>query len=227
MRDAGFLKADITEGQFFILGGQIAYVAEVGETFKAPNGEYDARLRVIYSNGTQSNLLRRSLQRALYKDEAGRRITDPSAGPLFADESEDGDLASGTIYVLRSKSDNPVVAANPDVLHKIGVTGGDVERRVANARLDPTFLMADVEIVATYKLSNISRVKLENLIHRIFDPARLDIELRDRFGNPIVPREWFLVPVFVIDEAVERIKDGTITDYRYDPKTASLIRAAN
>ena len=227
VRDAGFLKADITEGQFFILGGQIAYVAEVGETFKAPNGEYDARLRVIYSNGTQSNLLRRSLQRALYKDEAGRRITDPSAGPLFADESEDGDLASGTIYVLRSKSDNPVVAANPDVLHKIGVTGGDVERRVANARLDPTFLMADVEIVATYKLSNISRVKLENLIHRIFDPARLDVELRDRFGNPIVPREWFLVPVFVIDEAVERIKDGTITDYRYDPKTASLIRAAN
>ena len=221
------MKADITEGQFFILGGQIAYVAEVGETFKAPNGEYDARLRVIYSNGTQSNLLRRSLQRALYKDEAGRRITDPSAGPLFADESEDGDLASGTIYVLRSKSDNPVVAANPDVLHKIGVTGGDVERRVANARLDPTFLMADVEIVATYKLSNISRVKLENLIHRIFDPARLDVELRDRFGNPIVPREWFLVPVFVIDEAVERIKDGTITDYRYDPKTASLIRAAN
>ena len=99
VRDAGFLKADITEGQFFILGGQIAYVAEVGETFKAPNGEFDARLRVIYSNGTQSNLLRRSLQRALYKDEAGRRITDPSAGPLFAGESEDGDLARGALCV--------------------------------------------------------------------------------------------------------------------------------
>lgn len=87
VKDAGFLKADITKGQFFILGGQIAYVAEVGDTFKAPNGEYDARLRVIYSNGTQSNLLRRSLQRALYKDEAGRRITDPAAGPLFLPEN--------------------------------------------------------------------------------------------------------------------------------------------
>jgi hypothetical protein len=225
VRDAGFLKADITEGQFFILGGQIAYVAEVGEMFKAPNGEYDARLRVIYSNGTQSNLLRRSLQRALYKDEAGRRITEPSAGPLFACEGEDGDLASGTIYVLRTKSDNPAVAANRDVLHKIGVTGGDVVKRIANAKLDPTFLLADVEIVATYKLSNINRTKLENIIHRIFDPARLNIEITDRFGNPVVPREWFLVPVFVIDEAVERIKDGTITDYTYDPKSARLVRS--
>jgi hypothetical protein len=224
VRDAGFLKADITEGQLFILGGQIAYVAEVGETFKAPNGEYDARLRVIYSNGTQSNLLRRSLQRALYKDEAGRRITDPSAGPLFGGESDDDDLASGTIYVLRSKSDNPTVAAHRDVLHKIGVTGGDVGKRIVNARLDPTFLLADVEVVVTYKLSNINRTKLENIIHRIFDPARLDIEIKDRFGNPIVPREWFLVPVFVIDEAVEWIKNGTITEYVYDPKTARLVR---
>lgn len=224
VKDAGFLKADITAGQFFILGGQIAYVAEVGDTFKAPNGEFDARLRVIYSNGTQSNLLRRSLQRALYKDEAGRRITDPVAGPLFAGESEDDDLPSGTIYVLRSKSDNPVVAQHRDVLHKIGVTGNKVETRIANAKLDPTFLMADVEIVATYKLSNINRTKLENIIHRIFDPARLDIEIKDRFGTLIIPREWFLVPVFVIDEAVERIKNGTITDYQYNPKVARLIR---
>lgn len=224
VRDAGFLKADITEGQFFILGGQIVYVADVGETFKAPNGEQDARLRVIYSNGTQSNLLRRSLQRALYKDEAGRRITDPSAGPLFAGESEDGDLASGTIYVLRSKSDNPIVSANREVLHKIGVTGGDVAKRIVNAKLDPTFLLADVEIIATYKLSNINRTKLENLIHRILDPARLEIEIKDRFGHPVTPREWFLVPLFVVDEAIERIKDGTITGFQYDPKSASLVK---
>ncbi|TXH81114.1 MAG: GIY-YIG nuclease family protein [Rhizobium sp.] len=227
VKDAGFLKADIIEGQFFILGGQVAYVAEVGETFRAPNGETDARLRVVYSNGTESNLLRRSLQRALYKDEAGRRITEPSAGPLFAGESDDEDIASGTIYVLRSKSDHPLVTANRDVLHKIGVTGGDITRRLANARLDPTFLMAEVEVVATYTLYNINRVKLENLIHRVFAPAQLDIEIKDRFGNPIVPREWFLVPRFVVDDAVERIKDGTITDYIYDPAAARLVRTGN
>ena len=97
-------------------------------------------------------------------------------------------------------------------------------RRIANAKLDATFLLADVEIVATYTLYNINRTKLENLIHRIFDPARLDIEIKDRFGNPVIPREWFLVPRFVVDDAVERIKDGTITGYVYDPKSASLVK---
>ncbi len=223
VKDAGFLKADITEGQFFILGGQVAYVAEVGETFRASNGENDARLRVVYSNGTQSNLLLRSLQRALYKDEAGRRITESSAGPLFTAESGDEDIESGTIYVLRSKSDHPLVAAHGDVLHKIGVTGGDVARRIANARLDPTFLMAEVEIVATYTLYNINRARLENLIHRIFDPARLDIQVTDRFGNPVIPREWFLVPLFVVDDAVGRIRDSTITRFTYDPTQARLV----
>ncbi|RWK53167.1 MAG: GIY-YIG nuclease family protein [Mesorhizobium sp.] len=226
VKDAGFLKADITEGQFFILGGQIAYVADVGETFKAPNGEFDARLRVIYSNGTESNLLRRSLQRALYKDEAGRRITDPAAGPLFADEADDGDQASGTIYVLRSKSDHPIVAQNRDIVHKIGVTNGRINGRIANAKLDPTFLMADVEVIAIYELYNINRTKLGNLIHRIFGPARLDVEIKDRFGNPVVPREWFLVPLYAIDEAVERIKDGSISQYVYDPQEARLRRVA-
>jgi hypothetical protein len=223
VKDAGFLKADIQAGQFFILGGQTAYVAEVGEPIKAPNGETDARLRVIYSNGTESDLLLRSLQRALYKDDAGRRITEPSAGPLFDDQTGDGDQASGTIYVLRSKSDHPLVAANREILHKIGVTGGSVERRIANARLDPTYLMADVEIVATYELYNVNRAKLETLIHKVFGAARLDVEIKDRFGQPIVPKEWFLVPLFAVDEAVERIKDGTITGHVYDPKTARLV----
>jgi hypothetical protein len=218
------LKAEIRPGSWFIVGGQKAYVAEMGEIFSNAQGRTDSRLRVIFDNGTESNLLMRSLQRALHKDEAGRRITDPVAGPLFASESVEGDQTSGTIYVLRSKSDNPVVAANRDVLHKIGVTGGDVARRFGNTKLDPTFLMADVEIVATYKLYNIGRTKLENLIHRIFDPARLDIEIKDRFGNPVIPREWFLVPLFVINEAVGRIKDGSITGYTYDPKAAALVR---
>jgi T5orf172 domain len=216
--------AEIKKGEFFIVGGQVAYIAEVGEEFMTQYERRDSRLRVIYDNGTESDVLVRSLQRALHRDEAGRRITEPVAGPLFAQESHEGDWASGTIYVLRSKSEHPVVAANRDVLHKIGVTGGDVKQRVTNAKLDPTYLMADVEIVATYELYNINRTKLENLIHRIFNTAQLNIEIKDRFGNPVIPREWFLVPRFVIDEAVDRIRDGTITDYTYDPKTAALLR---
>ena len=222
-KEAGFLKASIKKGEFFILGGQMLYVADVGDPIKAPNGEMDARLRVIYSNRTESNILLRSLQRAIYKDEASRRISEPTAGPLFSDQSIDGDEASGTIYILRSKSDLPIVKKHRDVLHKIGVTSGKVERRIANAKIDATFLLADVEVVATYELYNINRTKLENLIHRIFDPARLDIEIKDRFGNPVVPREWFLVPFNVVDEAVERIKDGSIKGYVYDPQQARLV----
>ena len=224
-KDIGFVKTDIRKGEFFILGGQTLYVAKVGDVFKAPNGEMDARLRVIYSNGTESDLLLRSLQRALYKDETSRKISAPNDGPLFSGVRDDDDMASGTVYVLRSKSDHPVVAKNREVLHKIGITSGKVEQRVANAKLEPTYLMADVEIVTTYQLFNINRTKLENLIHRIFDAARLNIEIQDRFGNPVRPREWFLVPLFVIDEAIEKIKDGTISDYVYDPKEACWKRA--
>lgn len=220
------LKAEIRPGSWFIVGGQKAHVAAAGETFTNAQGKSDARLRVIFDNGTESNLLMRSLQRALNKDEAGRRITDPVAGPLFSTQPAEDDQASGTIYVLRSKSDHPVVAANRDLVHKIGVTNMDVAQRIAGARLQPTFLLADVEIVATYKLYNIGRTKLENLIHRIFEPARLDIEIKDRFGQPVVPREWFLVPLFVVEEVIDKIRDGTITGYVYDPKTAALSRAA-
>ena len=165
----------------------------------------------------------RSLQRALNKDDAGRRITDPTAGPLFSDQTIDGDEASGIIYVLRSKSDHPLVAENRDLVHKIGVTNMSVEKRIAGAQLQPTFLMAQVEVVATYELYNINRTKLENLIHRIFEPARLEIEVMDRFGRPVVPREWFLVPLQAVRDAVEKIKDGTITKYRYDPGSAQLV----
>lgn len=221
-KEAGFAKTDIKEGHFIIIGGQTAYIATVGETIKAPNGEDDARLRVIYSNGTESDILLRSLIRAMYKDESSRLISDPSAGPLFSDTHEEGDIESGTIYVLRSKSDHPLIKESRNVIHKIGVTGGKVDKRFANAKLDPTFLMADVEVVATYELSNINRVKLENLIHKFFEPAKLNIEIKDRFGNPIVPREWFLVPLFVIDEAVEKIKDGSIVDFFYDAKAGKI-----
>ena len=219
--------AEIQQGEFFIVEGQTAFVAEVGDEIMTQYERKDSRLRVIYDNGTESDVLQRSFQRALHRDAVARLITNPSAGPLFGDEPEQDDLATGTIYVLRSKSDNPVVAANRDVLHKIGVTGGKVETRLTNARTDATFLLADVEVVTIYVLYNVNRVKLENLIHKVFDSAQLDIEIKDRFGNLVKPREWFLVPVFVIDEAVERIKDGSITEYVYDPKAARLVRTGN
>jgi hypothetical protein len=216
-------EVSVEIGNFFILSGQLVFVAEVGEEIKAPNGSNDARLRVIYDNGTESNLLRRSLQRALYKDEAGRRVTDPDAGPLFSDTPEDDDIESGTIYVLRSLSEHPYIVEHRLLMHKIGVTGGKIETRISNAENEATYLLAGVEVVASYKLFGINRTKLENLFHRLFSPAQLDLVIHDRFGHPVKPKEWFLVPLQVIDEAVKRIRDGSITDVSYDPKTASLV----
>lgn len=237
VRDAGFQKADIQQGDFFIVGGQIAYVASVGDPIKAPNGETDARLRVIYSNGTESDLLLRSLQRALYKDDAGRRITEPEAGPLFsiaepaspvfASEAEDGEVANGCIYVLRSQSAHPFVAEHREVIHKIGVTGGSVEARIAGADKSATYLLAGVEVAATYKVFNVNPRQLEALIHKVFAPALLDLNLEDRFGKPVKPREWFLVPISAINDAVERIRDGSIVGYRYDPALGHLAAAGS
>ncbi len=220
------LKAEIQPGRFFIVSGQIAYVAEMGEIFTTDHGRSDARLRVIFDNGTQSEMLMRSLQRSLNADgDAGRRVVEVDAGPLFSGEHEEGDQASGTIYVLRSRSDHPTVEEHREVLHKIGVTNMKIEKRIAGARLQPTYLMADVEVVATYELFNVNCGKLEKLLHRFFSDVTLDIEVPDRFGNAVRPREWFLVPLSVIDKVVELIKARTITQYRYEASTASVIKA--
>jgi hypothetical protein len=216
----------IEAGDFFVLDGITLYVAEVGEPLKTTAGEVDRRLRLIFANGTESNLLLRSLQRAFYNDPAARRLASPESGQLaFGGELEADDVESGTIYVLRSLSDHPYVAQHRDIIHKMGVTGGMVETRIANAEHDATYLLAKVEIVATYKLAGINRTRMENLFHRLFAPARLNITINDRFGHPVRPEEWFLVPLFVIDEAVARIKDGSITGYIYDPNAAKLVKA--
>jgi hypothetical protein len=109
------------------------------------------------------------------------------------------------------------------LLHKIGFTAGKMEVRIQSAKDDPTFLMAGVHPVATYTLYNIDRVKLEHLLHTFFAEARLNIEIADRFGKRIKPREWFLLPPEVISEAVSRLKDGSIVNYRYDAATAAIV----
>lgn len=219
------LKAEIRPGAFFIVGGIITYVAEMDDIFVNAQGRTDARLRVIFDNGTESGMLMRSLQRQLHDDDAGRRITDPSPGPLFADKAEDGEAETGTIYVLRSRSDHPFVAEHREVVHKIGVTSGFVETRISGAEKSSTYLLAGVEVVATYKVYGVNCQKLENLLHKVFAAAQLDLTIPDRFGHMVKPREWFVIPLEVIDEAVERIRDRSITCYRYSPSDGRLIAA--
>ena len=217
--------AAVKEGDLFIVDGQKAIVVDMGEPFVSDYGRSDCRLRVVYDNATESDLLVRSLQRALNKDKASRRITVTDFGPLFAGVEAADDLPTGYIYVLRSQSDHPFIAENRSIIHKIGVTGGDVKSRIANAKKDPTYLLADVKIVVTFKLANINRTRLEAILHKFFASARLDLEFQDRFDATVQPREWFMVPLEVIEEAIEKIQQGTIEGFRYDRKTASLVRS--
>ncbi|MEX1115142.1 MAG: GIY-YIG nuclease family protein [Akkermansiaceae bacterium] len=218
-------NAEVIEGELFILHGQKVYVAKVGEKETNYYGRPDCRLRLIYDNGTEGDLLLRSFQRALYKDKTSRRITTPDHGPLFSQEEDEGDSHSGFIYVLRSRADHPFISANREVIHKIGVTGGEVKRRIANAKKDPTFLLADVEIMETYKLANIDRSRLERLLHRFLAPARLDLELKDRFDFGVEPKEWFLAPLPIIREVILRLMDGSIENCHYDPKSAQIVES--
>jgi hypothetical protein len=219
--------ASIELGDFFIIGGQIAYVAVMTQGNKTKDGRDNPRLRVIFDNETESDLLLRSLSRSLYPDgdtPVGCRLIRRDDGPLFGDASEPEDIASGTIYVLRSQSTHPFVSAHRELIHKIGVTGGKVEARIAGANKDATYLLADVEVVATYALHNLNRVKLEGIFHKLFAAAQLDLMIEDRFGHPVKPKEWFLVPLHVIDEAVQRIRDGSIMEMVYDLSLAQLVK---
>lgn len=215
-------EQEIGAGEFFILNGVLVYVAEVGETH-IRNGKKNARLRLIFDNGTEGNNLLRSLATELYKDPNGRRITSTDMGPLFDSSPQEGDTATGMIYVVRSLSSDPEIQKLDGLLHKIGFTSGKMEVRIQNAKDDPTFLMAAVHPVATYTLYNINRVKLEHLLHNFFGEVRLNIEIADRFGKRIRPREWFLVEPSVISEAINRLKNGSIVNCRYDAARSMIV----
>ena len=171
----------------------------------------------------EGNHLLRSLATELYKDPNGRRVISTNAGPLFDQKIEDSDTQTGMIYIVKSLSDDPEIRKLDGMLHKIGFTAGKMEVRIQNAKDDPTFLMAPVRPVATYTLYNINKVKLEHLLHNFFADARLNIKITDRFGKKVKPREWFLVPQKVIAEAIRRLQDGSIVDYRYDKDMANIL----
>ena len=186
----------IEAGDFFIVDGSTPTSPRWASRLKTTAGEVDRRLRVIFDNGTESNLLLRSLQRAFYNDAAARRLVSPESGPLSSAASwKRTTSTSGTIYVLRSKSDHPVVAQHRDLIHKIGVTGGKVETRIANAEHDATYLLAKVEVVATYELSTSTARGWRTCFTGCLRRRGSNITINDRFGHPVQPQEWFLVPL--------------------------------
>jgi len=208
----------ISEGSFFVLNGVMLFIAEVGETeYKESTVRANRRerLRVIFENGTESSMYRQSLGIRMGEGH-GQAVVPAAFESILAD-----DVATGYVYVLRSLSDDPQIAEVPD-LHKIGFSRRPVETRIAHADREPTYLMAPVEIVASYRTYNLKTSALEHLLHRVFSDVRLRLSQVGKDGRIYEPSEWYSVPLRVIDQAIELITSGDIVDYEYDAQAREL-----
>jgi T5orf172 domain len=213
-------EQQIHEGLFFVLRGILLYVAEVGDR-EVTSGKNNARLRCIFENGTESDMLLRSLAAELYKD--GRRVSAHEDHLLDGFEGiSDADQETGFIYVLKSGSSRPEIA-NIENLFKIGFCRGTVEERVKNAEQDPTFLMAPVKIVTAFKCFNMNPVKLEQLLHRFFGKWCLAVDVFDLAGHRHAPREWFIAPLDAIEQAIHFVISGEIVQFQYDGNRRTIV----
>ncbi|WOF21672.1 GIY-YIG nuclease family protein [Microbacterium betulae] len=212
----------IVEGAFFVLNGVMLFIADVGETeYKTTTVRVNRRerLRVIFENGTESSMYRQSLGIRMGEGH-GQAVVPAEFESILAD-----DVATGYVYVLRSLSDDPQIAGIAD-LHKIGFSRGPAEDRIAHAEKQPTYLMAPVEIVASYRTYNMRTSALENLLHRVFAEVRLDVSQVGKDGRRYEPSEWYIVPIEVIDQAVSLIASGGIIDFVYDSSARKLTGRA-
>lgn len=204
-----FSEPNLKVGRYFVEQGIIGYLAAFEQEAKNNLGRIDGRTRVIYENGSEADIKFRTITKNLSVD--GYSIMDCSE--MTPEEFEqcftltDKDIESGTIYVLRSKSARPEIAAIKD-LYKIGFTVTSVESRIANAKNEPTYLCADVEVVATWKVYNVKSSTLEALMHKLFASVQLQVTVD---GHQ--PKEWFIVPFKVIEEAVNAIISGKSIEY--------------
>lgn len=212
-----FVESEMKQGDFFVLSGVLIYLEKIDEPYRGNSQKINRRTRCIYENGTESSVLLRSLGKRL--SDAGYAVKDnPDIGTI-----EDGDSETGYIYVLKSLSDNPRIAGTKN-LFKIGFSTTSVENRIKNAEQDPTYLMAPVSIVATYRCFNMNPQRFERLIHRFFNESCLDVEITDKSGNKYTPKEWFIAPIMVIEEVIELIMNGEIVNYVYSKEDQSILR---
>ena len=208
------IESQLDIGTFCVLDGVLLYILDIQDGYRGNSGKINRRTTLVFENGTQSNMLLRSLGKRL--KDSGNMITkleSDTCDNLF--KITDDDNQNGFIYILKSLSNNDVIATKEN-LYKIGFTTTSVETRIKNAVNDPTYLMADVKTVLAYEVYNVNPHKLEQLIHQFFADACLDIDIIDGNGKLHRPREWFVAPLNVIEEAIELIISGDIVNYRYD-----------
>ena len=222
---------NLIEGNFYLVDGILAYL-EVSKAEKVlKENKSGDRMRIegrtvtIFENGTVSNMLFRSLGKAIHKN--GKIITNTNEDMYNQLQQNSGvvgeeDIQSGWIYVLKSKSENPELK-NLKNLYKIGFSKHPIKDRIKNASKEATYLFSDVEIIASYNCYSLNVQTFENLLHRFFAEACLDIDLYDKSGNRFIPREWFNVPLTVIDEVINLILNQNIVNYKYDSRKMTIV----
>ncbi|MGC1879247.1 MAG: GIY-YIG nuclease family protein [Rhabdochlamydiaceae bacterium] len=213
-------EQQIHQDDFFILKGVLTYVASVGEK-EIRNRKTDARLHCVFENGTESDMLLRSLARELYKD--GRRVTIHEDRLLDGlNRIESGDKETGCVYILKSHSQRPEIQSI-NHLYKIGFSRVPIQERIKNASQEPTYLMAPVSEIASYQCFNLNPQKLELLLHTFFASVCLNVDVLDGDGQRHTPREWFVAPLQVINKAIELLISGDIVNYRYDSDLQKIV----
>ena len=215
------VESQLDIGTFCVLDGVLLYIADIKDGYRGNSGKINRRTTLIFENGTKSNMLLRSLGKRL--KDSGKMVTkleSEKEKKLFA--VTDDDKQNGYIYILKSLSTDDRIATKRN-LYKIGFSTTSVEQRIQNAKDDPTYLMADVKIVSAYEVYNVNPHKLEQLIHQFFGNSCLDIDIVGENGKVHRPREWFIAPLNVIEEAIELIINGNIVLYKYDSLKEEIV----
>lgn len=214
-------ESSIQAGHYYVLNGILVYLDELIDMKKdnRTGGHIDGRTRVIYENGTESDIKFRTLGKGIQID--GFIVTESSETNKTALEThfntiESSDIADGYIYVLSSLSTDPQIKEQKD-LYKIGFSTTTVDERIKNCEYEPTYLMDKVKVVSVWKTFNMKTNVFENIIHQFFKSVQFKVKVKDMAGNETIPQEWFVVPLEIIERVVEMIIDGSIVNYRYNP----------
>ena len=215
------IESQLDVGTFCVLDGVLLYISDIQDGYRGNSGKINRRTTLIFENGTKSNMLLRSLGKRL--KDSGNMITklDHEKESSLLNVTDE-DKQNGYIYILKSLSNEDINQTKKN-LYKIGFSTTAVETRIKNAKQDPTYLMADVKTVAAYEVYNVNPHKLEQLIHKFFGNSCLDVEIYDGNGKLYKPREWFIAPLKIIEEAIELIVNGKVLNYRYDEENEVIV----
>lgn len=227
-----FKIGTLRQGSFYVHNGVLFFLEKIDisrqEHYKEDGTRVreDGRTRCVFENGTESNMLKRSVEKILYAN--GNAVTVNSDDEVeefmenFTNITEE-DKEAGYIYVLSSKSTDPKIREINN-LYKIGYSTTPVENRIKNAEKEPTYLMASVGVEAEYKTYNMNTQKFEQLLHNFFGASCLNIDIFDEKGRRHMPQEWFIAPLQVIDQAIDLIISGEIVNYKFDIPNKQIIK---